>query len=354
MDNALLFKDKPVFGLDIGFSSLKAMEIGWHNKRPVVTGYGFEGFSPAAIRDGIITNPELLAQATYNLFAKNLVGDITTRRVALSIPATRAYNRNIQLPKLSHKELDEAIRLEAEQYIPIPLDELYLDYDIVSKTDSGTEVLVVAAPRKLIDSYLLFSKLVGLEVVAIETTISASSRLFVHTSRGTIPPTILIDFGSISSDITIYDQTLVVTGTAPGGGDSFTTLIAQRLGITLEEAGVVKTKYGLGVSKKQAEITEALTPILESLTKEIRRMIRYYEERSSANRKIAQAVTLGGGANMPGLSEYLTDKLRLPVRVCHPWEELHFGDLQPPNTVEKSMYITVAGLSLMRPKEIFV
>jgi type IV pilus assembly protein PilM len=144
-----------------------------------------------------------------------------------------------------------------------------------------------------------------------------------------------------------------VTGTVPGGGDSFTKLIANTLGVTEQEAHVIKTKYGLGLSKKQKEITAGLTPILEQLLKEIRRMIRYYEERSTTQRKISQVVTMGGGANMPGLSEYMTSHLRLPVRMCDPWQRLEFGDLQPPSPIEKSMYVTVAGLAMMEPKEIF-
>ena len=82
-------------------------------------------------------------------------------------------------------------------------------------------------------------------------------------------------------------------------------------------------------------------------------MIRYYEERSEAKTHIGQIVTMGGGANMPGLSEYLTNQLRLPVRMCDPWQNLDFGGLQPPSTVEKSMYVTVAGSALMNPKEIY-
>lgn len=194
-------------------------------------------------------------------------------------------------------------------------------------------------------------KLLGLEPIAIETTINSSGRLFLHAEQSD-EPTILIDFGSVSSDITIFDGTLVVTGTVSGGGDNFSELISKKLNVSLEEAHIIKTKYGLGVSKKQKEITEALKPILEQLIKEIKRMIRYYEERKTVERKIGQVVTLGGGANMPGLSEHMTNLLRLPVRMCDPWQSLHFGNLQPPNSVEKSMYVTVAGLALLRPEEI--
>ena len=129
--------------------------------------------------------------------------------------------------------------------------------------------------------------------------------------------------------------------------------IADKLGISHEEAHVVKIKYGLGVSKKQKQVFEAASPVLDSLMREVRRMIRYYEEHTTTGHKITQIITLGGGANMPGISEYMTDKLRIPVRTCHPWDYVDFGKLQPPSESEKSMYLTVAGLSLIEPGEIF-
>jgi type IV pilus assembly protein PilM len=89
------------------------------------------------------------------------------------------------------------------------------------------------------------------------------------------------------------------------------------------------------------------------LVKEISRMIRYFEERSDAKRQIEQIVTMGGGANLPGLSEYLTDLLRLPARMCDPWQHLDFRGIKPPSTNDKSLYATVAGLALINPKEIF-
>jgi type IV pilus assembly protein PilM len=352
-NNTYFYHDKPIFGLDIGFSSLKVMQIDTTGKHHRVTGYGTGSFDPAFIRDGVIENPEGLAKAAYELFSKNIIGNIGTRRIALTIPTSHSYARTVTLPKLSSKkELAEAVRLETEQYIPLPIDDLYMDFSIISQNDKQTELLVMATPKKIIDSHMDLAALLGLDVVAIETTISAAARMFVHAERSDVP-TILIDFGSVSSDITIYDKTLVVTGTAPSGGDSFTGLIADTLGVNKQEATVIKTKYGLGVSKKQKEILAGLNPILEQLLKEIRRMVRYYEERSGSKNKISQVVTMGGGANMPGLSEHMTNLLRLPVRMIDPWQHLDFAHLQPPNSIEKSMYVTVGGLALLKPEEIF-
>jgi type IV pilus assembly protein PilM len=348
----LFFKDKPIFGLDVGYSSVKVLQADTSDKKHVITGYGAAPFAGGAVKDGAIVDPEPIAKAVYELFDKHLIGDITTRRVVLSIPAARSYNRNVHLPLLGAKELHDAIELEVEQYVPVPFSELYVDYSQIRETAEGLELLIVAVPKKIVDSYLDLAKILGLEVVGVQTSIAAGGRLFLQ-AESTETPTVLIDFGSLSSDLTIYDHGLIITSTVSGGGDNFTDIIASTLNVTKQEAHIIKTKYGLGVSKKQREITDGLTPTLQNMTKEIKRMIRYYEERTETDRKITQVVTMGGGANMPGLSEYMTNLLRMPVRMCDPWQNLKFGDLQPPNSVEKSMYVTVAGLALTPPKELF-
>lgn len=352
MNTGLIYKDKPLFGIDIGTSSIKVMQIENRGKNQFITGYGVANYEQTALTDGVITDPEALAKATKELFEHKIIGEITTRRAAVGIPVARTYNRVMNLPPMSKKDLAEAVKLEAEQYIPVPIDELYVDYNITAESKEGYELLAVAAPKKIVDSYLAYTDLLGIDVCTIETTISASSRLIAHSERGDVP-TILIDFGSVSVDITIFDKQLIVTGTVAGGGDNFTELIAKKLDVSSQVAYTIKTKYGLSVSKKQKDIQDALKPILSSLTKEIRKMVRYYDERTGSEGKIGQIITMGGGANMPGLSEYITSELRLPTRMCNPWANLDFGKLQPPSNIEKSMYVTAAGLALINPKEVW-
>src|SRR3990167_5986860 len=297
------------------------MQVEGQGKSHSVVGYGTASFDSAAIDASGIKDYEVIARAARDLFDKQLIGDITTRRAVLSLPAARSYHRTVQLPKLNDQELGDAVILEVEQYIPISKDELYIDYEITRQTAENNDVLITAVPRTIVDSYLTLGKILNLEVVGLETSISASGRLFLMAENSDIP-TVLIDLGSLSADLTIYDQGLVITGTVSGGGDDFTNLIASSLGVTKQEAHIIKTKYGLGVSKKQKEITDGLSPLLVRMAKEIKRMIRYYEERSVGNRNITQVVTMGGGANMPGLSDYLTNVLRVPVRMCDPWQNL--------------------------------
>src|SRR6478736_3043303 len=149
------FRSKPLFGLDIGKSSLKVAQLESieQKKQPAdgkqpehilkLTGYGTANFDPSAISDGVIMQPEVIAKAAKELFEKHLIGDVTTDRVALSIPSYRTFTRSIELPVLQARERAEAVRLEAEQYIPMPLEEMYLDYHVISETADATQVLVV-------------------------------------------------------------------------------------------------------------------------------------------------------------------------------------------------------------------
>jgi type IV pilus assembly protein PilM len=357
------FKAKPLFGLDIGNGSLKVMQTESapnsdtaHTSAKTISrliGYGSCVFDRSAIDKGIITNPEIVAQAAQKLFASDLVGDITTRRVAMTIPSYRTFTRSLKLPNLSSKELDEAIKMEAEQYIPMPLDQLYLDYQPIRNTEEGKEYLLVAVAKSIVDSYIELAVIMGLEPVLIETTMSAAARLFSNDYQSDVP-TIIIDFGSLSSDISVIDGNMLTTGTVQGGGEIFTKTIADTLHVTPEEAHIIKTRYGLGVSKRQDEVRNGLKPVFEQISREIKRLIRYYEEHYGNERSIKQLVTLGGGSNMPGLNELLTDSLRLAVRPCDPWQYLKVSKMKLPSHPDKQMYATAAGLSMADPSEVFL
>ncbi len=353
-------QDKPLFGMEIGHGSLKVMQIGWqptaadHQKlqHPQLLGYGFTSFDTNSQRDGAIVKPEIIAKATHELFERQLVGAINTKRVAIAIPAYRTYTRSLRLPKLPSKELDEAVRLEAEQYIPLSLEELCLDYEVIGQAAGQTELFVVAVPRTIVDSYLDLMRILGLETVLIEPTLSSSARLFSLDEQSDVPA-IIINFGSVSSDISIFDQHVLVTGTVKGGGEDFTRSIQDKLGVSFSEAATIKTRYGLGVSRQQTDIRAALDPVLQEIVKEIRRMVRYYEERYGSKRPITQIITLGGGANMPGLDDYLTAAMHLAARHSDPWHYFDYSKLKAPAASDRPMYATAAGLSLAMPQKVF-
>lgn len=346
------YHDKPVFGFDLGHGSLKVMQVDTSKSTPRVMGYGTTAFDSSAVNNGVIVKPEVIAESMQDLFANHMIGSIGTRRVAVSIPAYRAFSRSIVLPRLKSKDLAEAVRLEVEQYIPMPIDDLYYDYHVTNQGEEQTELFAVAFPKSIVDSYIVLTKLMGLEVVLVETTMAAAARLFNHDRHSDVA-TVIIDFGSLTSDISIFHNEVLVTGTVAGGGLVFTNALRDKLGVSEAEAATIKTKYGMATSKKQETIKEILAPTLKLITKEIRRMMRYYEERYGNQQKIGQIIMLGGGANMPGLADYLTGDLRLPVRAHDPWSYMDYKGLQPPSGPDRLMYATVAGLAMVDSKKVF-
>lgn len=353
-DTIYFYKDRPLFGMDIGSSSAKIMQLDTSQSQYQVSGYGVALFDENCISNGVITDFEAIASRITEMFKQNLVGKISTNRVAISVPAAYTFSRIINLPKdIEQKDIPDAVITETQQFLPSAADELYSDYSILGSQDNQYRILTVAVKKKIIDSYMDLARILGLEVVAMEPTTGASNRLFGYTDQHKVP-TVLIDFGAISTDITIYDNDLVVTGTVTGGGDHYTGAIKDALDVTSQEAHTIKTRYGLNVSKKQAEIRRALKPLTDDIVKEVRRMARYYEERINEKKKIGQVVLLGGGANVPGLSNHLTDLLRLPVRTYDPWNTIAFGKLKLPPAGEEGIYTTSAGLALLKPREPFV
>lgn len=354
-DTIYFYKDRPIFGLDLGVSGVKVMQLEKGKTTYDVIGYGFTSFAENCIQQGVIHDYESIAKAVRDMFDTSLVGKINTNRVAISVPAAFTFSRIISLPKnIQPKDIPEAVMTEVQQYLPSSASDLYIDYSIIGTQKDEHRVLTVAVSRRIVDSYMKLAQILGLEVVAMEPTTGASNRLFGYTDKHKVP-SVLIDLGALSTDITIYDDDLVVTGTVTGGGEQYTQAIKNALGVTDQEAHTIKTRYGLNVSKKQTQIRDAVKPFIDEIVKEVKRMVRYYEERvNEKNQKIGQVVTLGGGANIPGLSDYLTDVLRLPVRQYDPWSTISFGKLQTPPAGEEAIYISAAGLGLISPEEPFV
>jgi len=165
--------------------------------------------------------------------------------------------------------------------------------------------------------------------------------------------TLIVDIGSTACDISIYDGSAIrATGTVDCSSERLTKNIADALGISLQQAHSIKTRYGLEVSKKQEKIVKAAETELNKLISEIRKVMRYFADRDSTSGPIGQIIILGGGANLPGLAGYITNKTRVATRLCAPWNNLTFGKLQPPHELESTLYTTAGGLALVLPEDI--
>jgi len=349
----VFYKDKPTFGFDIGRSSIKVLQIDSSPKRATVVGYGTTTFDPKAIKKGVVVDHEKIVKAAHKLISSQLVGALTTKRVSVSLPNEHTFSRIITLPKMDDKDLASAVQLEVDQSIPLPISDLYYDYHVARTLDDGTqEIQIIACPSEIADSYLGLFDALGLEVALIESNITAVTRIVAHAEAHDVS-TLIVDVGSSACDISVYDGSAVrATGTIDCSGERITKNIAQSLGVSKQQANTIKTRYGLEFSKKQDKILKAAEPELNKLISEIRKVMRYYQDRQSNGDEIGQIIILGGGANLPGLSTYITDRTRMPTRLCAPWNNVSFGNLQPPHELETTLYTTASGLSLVTPQEL--
>jgi type IV pilus assembly protein PilM len=261
----------------------------------------------------------------------------------------------MKIPAMADDEIKEAIKLEAEQYIPMPVKDLFVDYEISSRDEANIELLMVATPRVIVNSYVKFLESIDLEPVALEPSMNATTRTYDLTDANRNEPSILIDFGAVSIDLAVFDKTMIVNSTLAGGSELITKLIATALKVDAAEAFEIKSTYGIGGSEMQQKVTTAIKPVLDELLKEVRKILRYYSDRvgQSSNRQITHIKTSGGGATMPGINQYLSEELKLPAEAINPWDNLDFGQLKKPAELRKSAFITVAGESMLNPSEIF-
>ncbi len=372
MNTPLFYKSKPAFGIDIGQASIKIVQINTKSKVPTVTGYGYIEFDPSAIVKGVIVKPEIISSAISKLLGGVIVGKITTERVFASVPIAYAYTRILTLPELSKEELTEAVKLEVEQYVPIQIEDLYIEYERVSSLHNPSKqdvkanpslakakpskkellekqtnlILMVATPKRIVDSYLEIFNQSGFEVAAIEPTMFANHRA-VNQFSPSISPRVVIDFGSHSSDLAIYDGFVRLVNTVETGGAHITEQIMKTLNVNQEQANKVKTHFGIAKSRWQVQLANGLQPILSDFANEVQKTMRYYHEHSPKN-AIQDIVMVGGGANMPGLAEFFTHLTGVKVINYNPWKYLQLESLQPPYQSETTIYDTAIGLALNR------
>lgn len=346
----LFYKDKPIVGLDISQTGMKIMSI--DRKRRLVTGYGSIDLDPAKVQQSIDGGDGYLAKNMAELVGKNLVGSLASDHVVLGIPAGRTYTRTFTIPVGSEKNLKEAVELEAEQYIPIPVAALYVDYEIIERTPEQLMILMCAVPRTVVDSCIQIAESAGLQVCMVESSVSAVARLLESTEEGHLP-TVIVDIGPASTDIAILDRSIRIAGSLSVGGNTFTLDIAKKLKIPLEEAHQLKILNGLSAGSRQQKIAGALGPSLDRIVAETRKVMRYYDERIADHSKLEQVLIVGGGANVPGIGEFFTNELVMPARVASPWQQLNFGKLPQPAKHFRPRYITVAGLASVPPERIW-
>lgn len=346
------YKESPLIGLDISQTGIKIMSI--DPKRWLVQGYGSLDLDPQKVQVSL-DNPEdsYLSESIQSLLDNNIVGQLGSNHVVVGVPTSKAFSRTFTIPADQEKSIDNAVEVEVDQYIPQPMSSLYVDYEVISRTKKDVTVVMSAVPKTIVDACVNASRQAGLLPIMVEPSINAVARVIKAVEEGSLS-TLIVDIGPASTDIAVLDGGAIrLSGGIGIGGNTFTLDIARKLNIALENAHQLKVLNGLAPGARQAKITAALKPSLGRIVTEIRKVIRYYNERLEEERRIEQVLIVGGGSNVPGIGEYFTNELVMAARVASPWQKLDFGKLQEPSKQFRSRYIAVSGLASVDNQEIW-
>lgn len=347
----LFYKEKSIIGLDISQTGVKVMAI--DAAKDLVVGYGAVDLDPAKVQKSFDSKSLYLTESIQQLLKNSIVGTLPSKHAVVAIPTSRTFSRTFTAPLATETTLSEAVEIEVDQYIPIPVSSLYIDYEIIERTKEELTVVMSAVPRLLVDSCVTAVKDAGLTPIMIEPSINSVARILESSEEGHLP-TLIVDIGAAGTDIAVFDsQAIRVSGGLGVGGNTFTLDIAKKLGVTLENAHQLKVLNGLSAGPRQAKIASALDSSLQRIVAEIRKVIRYYNERLNERYKIEQVLVVGAGSNVPGIGDYFTNELVMPARVASPWQKLNFGSLTQPNKQFRPRFITAAGLAIVDQKEIW-
>lgn len=346
----LFYKTKPVIGLDVSRTGIRAVSI--DVAKMLVHGYGSIDLDPSKIADDLGQSQGYLAEKIEELFRNNIVGKLHSNRAILGVPAARTFARTFTLPSDKESSLKDAVNLEVEQYIPMPLESLYVDSQIIKRDKKEMTVLMCAIPRKYTDTLLEITSATGIDVAMIEPSANAVARLLEYTKEGGLP-TLIIDIGPAGTDIAVFDKAIRVTGGINIGGNTLTLDIAKRMNIPLETAHQFKVLSGMNSGPRQAKIVASLRPSLMRIVNETKKVMRFYTDRFPNEPRLEQVIIVGSGSNVPGLGDFFTNELIMPARIASPWQALNFGTLEPPAKQLRSRFMTAAGLSLVDPGDIW-
>ncbi len=339
MFNFLNLKNN-AFGLDISDGSIKVVKL--RPKKGAFTPSYFDELylEKDIIEQGNVLDEEALVRSLKKIVSKAR-GKLGTRDVVVSLPEEKAFLQVIQMPRMEMSELKTAVNFEAEKYIPMPKDEVYLDFQVVEPIVNSLDhldLLVSALPKKVVNPYFSALKKADLRPVAFEIESQAVSRAVIENERvdGRV---LIIELGASKTRFIVFaGYSLRFISSSMVCGDTFDGAIAKEFNVSLAEAERLKKQNGLNreviIEFKNGEgrrkeaaggVFDALVPPLTDLVEQIKKCQDFYLSHSSHEHISSQTGTMdeillcGGGASLKGLISFLREHFEVPIKKANPW-----------------------------------
>lgn len=344
----------PIIGLDFEPHGFKAIEIEKRRKENLVLRYGDYDIQ----KSGDISDDE------YAQYLKSFFSEIgfSTPNVVLGLDSRNVFLRVIEIPYMSDRDLGNSIKFEAEQYIPLPLDQVELSYQRLDtgnnkdKKNTGDKinVQIVAAQKKHLERYISILQKANLTPKAIEPEALAVKRSLIDdTINGTtkeIEDTIILDIGKAGSMISVISGGEVrFTRATLIAGDMITKALKEKINLTDQEAEEYKMAYGMEEQHFDGKMFNTIKPIMDLLLSEIKRAIIFFTN-SERDANIKRVIITGGTALLPGVLVYLANNLEFEVQLGNPLRNISFSEKKPfmkkLDANKANLYSVAIGLAL--------
>ncbi len=342
------FLAMPAVGLDISADALRFIELAEKGESLVVSRFAKHNFPLGIIADGHVQDQKKLRDAI-----KVLAHEYRLSFANVSLPEEQAYLANMRLPRVAPAEVRSAIEIHLEEYIPISSVEAIFDYVLVdegaNRHRDTMDVVVAALPRDIVNEYLDIFEGTGITPKAFEFESQSMARAIIP--RGDKGTFLVADVGKMVTDIFVVVNGIVqFSASLDIGGHLLTQAIERSLKVTYEEAEAMKIKSGLISGAKERGLQEAMLPVIADLRARLMQHYSYWQthHNEKAGGNIELMYLTGGGANLKGMSEYLSIGLDVKVVIANPWVNVaSFEQYIPPLPLRESHGYTAAiGLAL--------
>jgi len=317
---------KNLVGLDIGSSSVKAVELAKKGSALQLLNLGFENLQTDTIVDGQIMELNNVSNVISNIFSEH---QIKTNRVAAGVSGHSVIVKNIVLPSMSEEELQESFSWHAEEHIPFDIADVNLDYELTSKSSESLHVLMAACKSDKIANVKQAIQLAGKQPIIIDVDAFALQNCYeVNYQPRAGEIVALLNIGAATMNINILNGTRSVFARDAGvGGSQYTSLLQKELGLSFEQAEGVKRGMALPEGIEPRPIQPIIETVSDVLALEVRKTMDFYrttaEEKDTGIQKILLA---GGGSKLPGLADYLAKRFEIPVEVFDPFRQIEVDD----------------------------
>jgi type IV pilus assembly protein PilM len=310
-------------GLDIGTTAVRVAHVGLGRSAPSLLGFGQVSIPGGLVLDGEIADPDQVAKAIKQLWKRV---HLRRRNVAIGIANQKVVVRSVELPFMTEDELRGAIQFQVQEFIPIPVEDAVLDFQILEefKGEDGARmmrVLLVAAQKEMVNRFVDVVIQAGLEPEVVDLVPFSLIRSLADTGGSLPDPNLrgeaIVDIGAGVTNIVVHERGIPrFVRILLVGGNAMTETLASGLGIPFGEAEKLKQQTGLAGGEEGWNAQDPAVRIIEQrasdLVDEIRGSIDFYLAQPEAT-QIARVVLSGGGSRLTNLGRRLSAALRLPV-----------------------------------------